>query len=80
MVNLSLSLIEKLTEPGARLPWLKEWLLNEIWSPAGYDSTNPTDFLVRGEETVNLFEQLLTSAADRTYGELLSNVEPANPF
>jgi hypothetical protein len=77
MVNLSLSLIKKLTEPGARLPWLKEWLLNEIWSPAGYDFTNPTDFLVRGEETVNLFEQLLTSAADRTYGELLSNVEPA---
>lgn len=70
-------LIEKLTEPGPRLPWIKEWLVNEIWNSARYDSLKTIDFLIQGEEEVNQFEQLLASAADRTYGEFLSNPDPS---
>jgi hypothetical protein len=77
MVHLSHPLIEKLIDPGPRLPWIKEWLVNDIWSPAKYDSAKPIDFLFQGEEEVNIFEQLLASAADRTYGELLSNPDPS---
>lgn len=78
MGQLSRMLIEKLTDPGPRLPWIREWLVNEIWNPARYDSTNPIDFLKQGEEEVNLFEQLLASAADRTYGEFLLNSGSSN--
>ncbi|MGB5156911.1 hypothetical protein [Desulfobacterium sp. N47] len=77
MENLSLDLIENLTSPGPRLPWIKEWLLNEIWSSGLYSQNGPLDFLKQGEESVNLFEQLTASAAGRVYGELLSNPDPA---
>jgi len=67
---------ERLVAPGPRLPWIKKWLLDEVWSRENYQKLKPVDFLHRGESAVNDFEQLLAAAADRTYGEMLSGPDP----
>lgn len=72
MEILDKGLFLKMIEPGPRLGWIKEWLLNEVWSSERYGSGNPIDFLRMGEDMVNRFEMLISSAADRIYGELLS--------
>lgn len=67
---------DRLVAPGPRLPWIKKWLLDEVWSRENYNKLKPVDFLHRGESAVNDFEQLLAAAADRTYGEMLSGPDP----
>jgi len=66
-------LYERIVEPGPRLPWVAEWLVQEVWSRDRYKKFDPRRFLLQGEEEVNLFEQLVASAADRVYQELLSS-------
>jgi hypothetical protein len=66
------ALFNKLTEPGPRLAWIIEWLLEEVWSSERYQLLSPLEFLRAGEEKINRFEMLAASAADRIYGELLS--------
>jgi len=68
----SYDFFERLVAPGPRLPWIKKWLLNEVWNRENYQKYSPIEFLNRGESAVNDFEQLLAAAADRTYGELLA--------
>jgi len=68
--------LEQFVAPGPRLPWIKKWLLEEIWSRENYEKFNPVEFLYQGESAVNDFEQLLAAAADRTYGELLAGSDP----
>jgi len=72
MQNSFKLIFEKLTEPGSRLPWIKEWLLEEVWSSASYQKDSPLEFLHRGEEKVNHLELLISSAATRIYDELTS--------
>ena len=67
---------EKLIDPGPRLPWIKDWLLNEVWSCDRYSNNNRIDFLHKGEEEINRFESLISSAASRIYDELLSTTDP----
>ena len=67
------NLYERIIEPGPRLPWLANWLIEEVWSRNRYKKLNPREFLFQGEEEVNLLEQLVASAADRIYYELLSS-------
>ncbi len=71
------ALFNKLTEPGSRLAWIIEWLLEEVWSPERYQTLSPVEFLRSGEEKINRFEMLAASAADRIYGELLSVPDPS---
>jgi hypothetical protein len=73
---LSWQLFNQLIAPGPRLPWIKRWLLDEVWSLEKYSELKPAEFLFHGERSVNIFEQLISAAADRTYGELLSGPEP----
>ena len=68
--------LDRLVAPGPRLPWIKQWLLAEVWSRENYEKMKPVEFLHRGESAVNDFEQLLAAAADRTYGELLAGPDP----
>jgi len=70
-------LFNKLTEPGPRLTWITKWLLEEVWSRERYQANTPSEFLRGGEEQTNLLEILIASAADRIYGELLSNPDPS---
>jgi len=77
MSKTSYGHLDRLVAPGPRLPWIKQWLLEEVWSRENYEKVKPVEFLHRGESAVNTFEQLLAAAADRTYGELLAGPGPA---
>jgi len=72
MAKLEISVFEKLTQPGSRLPWIKKWLTDEVWSLSRYNRLKIYDFLFQGEEIVNSFESLISSAAGRVYDELTS--------
>ncbi|MBN2145087.1 MAG: hypothetical protein JW774_10725 [Candidatus Aureabacteria bacterium] len=68
-------LIKKLLQPGPRLGWLKEWLSREVWSSENYQELSPLDYLNRGEKIICDFEELLVSAAEQVYDELISSAE-----
>lgn len=72
MEHFNLSLLEKLTNAGPRLTWIKKWLIEEIWSRSHYQAVSPIEYLKKGEESVNRFETLIAASADRIYEELLS--------
>ncbi len=76
MENLTLPILEDLTNPGNRLTWIKNWLVEEVWSPAHYASLNHIEYLKQGENAVNKFETLIAASADRIYRELLSMNDP----
>ena len=71
-MNLTLSLLEKLTDSGPRLPWIKKWLVEDVWNLHAYESLAPTEYLIQGENIVNKFEAIISTAADRIYDEFLS--------
>lgn len=73
MNTVPLNLYRHIMEPGPRLPWITNWLIEEVWSRSRYQKLEPRTFLFQGEEQLNLFEQLVASAADRIYSELLSS-------
>ncbi|MGR3292551.1 MAG: hypothetical protein ACUZ9M_00885 [Candidatus Scalindua sp.] len=75
MEDFNLSLLEKLTDSGPRLPWIKRWLIDEIWNPLRYKTHSHIEYLRQGEEAVNKFETLIASSADRVYEELLTPPE-----
>lgn len=77
MGKLSTEVFTRLIEPETRLDWLREWLLNQVWSSDRYVSLSPIDFLEQGERKVNELEEVIAAAAPRVYDELLGNV-PAN--
>jgi hypothetical protein len=62
---LDRALIERLTQPGPRLPGLENWLLNEVWSQDAFAASgnSPKDYLRRGEVLVNERENALRSSA-----------------
>lgn len=70
MPSLSLEVFNRLTAPGARLDWLRDWLLGEIWTPRRYEDFGAVEFLNRGEREVNEIEEVLAAAAPRIYDEL----------
>jgi hypothetical protein len=72
VLNLTNELLDTLIKPGARLPWIKKWLIEEVWTLPLYESFSHIEYLKDGEEKVNRFEELICSAADRTYRELMS--------
>jgi len=76
MPLLDRALLERLTVPGPRLPWLTGWLMDDIWSPAQYARLGPSEYLQEGEREVNAFEELLAAAAWRVYDELLAPPSP----
>ena len=74
MSALSPKLFGKLIEPGPRLPWLIEWLTQNVWSSDRFAQLSPEDYLTQGEKLVHDAEELLAAAAYRIYNELASEV------
>jgi hypothetical protein len=72
MRSLNLQTFNKLCAPGSRLPWVRDWLLQEVWSPGRYAALSPLEFLQQGERDVNAFEEVVAAAAARLYDELLA--------
>lgn len=75
---LDRELIERLTQPGPRLPGIGDWLLNSVWTQAAFEAagSSPQAYLLQGEAMVNGRENLLRTAASSLIGELAS----APPF
>jgi hypothetical protein len=66
-------LINKLTQAGPRLPIIKAWLAESVWSEDRYKSMSALDYLHKGEAEVNDLERLIAATADRIYGEFLES-------
>ena len=69
---LDRNLIDLLTKPGARLPGLARWLMEDVWTMAHYRALGekPAAYLLQGETLVHRRETVLTLAGDSIYGEL----------
>lgn len=75
MQGLTRGLLDDLIMPGPRLPWIKKWLIEEVWTLPLYNSMSHIEYLKAGEDKVNRFEELASFTADRIYMELLSPPE-----
>jgi len=71
---ITLNMLEELTKPGPRLPWLANWLLEEVWSERNWREKPASQYLQSGEQLVNDLEEVLCAAASRVYDGFL---EPA---
>ncbi len=73
MTDLTIEMYQKFISPGPRLPWIKKWLLEEVWSQEKYGSMNRVDYLRTGEEKVNKLEEIIAASAPRVYDEFLES-------
>lgn len=73
MADLTLEIYKKFISPGPRLPWIKKWLLKEVWSQEKYESMGRVDYLRSGEEKVNKLEEIISASAPRVYDEFLES-------
>ena len=80
MSTLSSDVMNKLIEPGSRLPWLIDWLTKEVWSDERLAKLAPENYLTQGEKLVHSIEELLASAADRIYDELAAASKATKPL
>ena len=76
MPSLSRQTLDRLTAPGSRLPWLKDWLLGEVWTRKRYANLEPSAYLEQGEKAVNELEEVVAAAAPRIYDELIGDPSP----
>lgn len=56
--------------PEPRLPWLAEWLLDEVWTAKRFEALNAEDYLVEGERIVHSVEEMMAASADQAYDEI----------
>lgn len=70
--TLNRTILDELTQPGFRLPYLMNWLMTEVWTMDRYRSVGgkPADYLLQGESLVHHRETLLTLAGESLYDEL----------
>ena len=62
------------TRARPRLPWLTEWLTEEVWTQTRFQESggSPFEYLKSGERLVNAQESLFTAAADSYLAELVA--------
>jgi hypothetical protein len=61
---------ELLFAENTRLPAIKSWLLESVWTPSRYQNTEPDQYLRGGEEAVYGLEELIATGAQEVWGEL----------
>lgn len=72
--------IDLWTRPQPRLPRLKKWLVDEVWTVGRFhQSSSPAEYLKEGEKQVNEVESLLTAAADSYFVELEAERDSSVP-
>src|SRR3990172_8768920 len=76
MPRLTRDIFDRLTAPGPRLPWVRDWLMGEVWTRARYETLGPLPYLERGEQAVNDLEEVIAAAAPRLYDELTGEPPP----
>jgi len=61
----------------ARLPAIKSWLLETVWTRSRYQESEPEQFLRGGEEAVYRLEELIATGAQEIWGELAAESRSA---
>ncbi len=61
----------------ARLPAIKSWLLETVWTRSRYKESEPEQFLLGGEEAVYDLEELIATGAQEIWGELAAESRSA---
>ena len=61
----------------ARLPAIKSWLMETIWTRSRYQDSEPEQFLRGGEEAVYDLEELIATGAQEIWGELAAESRSA---
>ena len=61
----------------ARLPAIKSWLLDTVWTRSRYEKFEPDQFLRGGEEAVCGLEELIATGAQEIWGELAADSQSA---
>ena len=79
MPSLDRTALDLWTNPEPRLPRLKKWLLEEIWTLDRFKAcgASPSEYLKTGEKMVNERETFFTAAADSYFRELAATSAPA---
>ena len=62
---------------GERLPAIKAWLADTIWSPDRYLRLDPEEFLRTGETEVCRLEELVSTGAPQVWDELQADSQRA---
>lgn len=60
----------RLSEPGERLPAIKDWLTGSVWSTERYASESLADYLAEGEHAVCHLEESISTGALSVWDEL----------
>ena len=68
---------ELLFADSARLPGIKRWLLETVWSRSRYQESEPDYYLRTGEEAVCALEELIATGAQEIWGELAAESHSA---
>ncbi len=61
---------ELLFADNARLPAIKSWLMETVWTHSRYHDSEPEQYLRGGEEAVYGLEELIATGAQEIWGEL----------
>jgi hypothetical protein len=61
---------ERLFAEGERLPAIKSWLTDTVWTQARYQQNDPEQYLRSGEEAVCRVEELIATGAQGVWDEL----------
>jgi len=69
--------IESLLVEDERLPNIRAWLTDQVFSPDRYASMASADFLRDGEAAVCRLEEILTTGAPKVWDELAASVQKA---
>jgi hypothetical protein len=68
---------ELLFADNARLPAIKSWLMETVWTRSRYQDSEPEQFLRGGEEAVYGLEELIATGAQEIWGELAAESRSA---
>jgi hypothetical protein len=68
---------ELLFAENARLPVIKSWLLDTVWTAARYQESEPEQYLRSGEEAICTLEELIATGAQEIWSELAAESQSA---
>jgi hypothetical protein len=64
---------ELLFSDGPRLPAVKSWLLDTVWTRSRYEASGPDQYLRAGEQVVCALEELIATGAQQVWDELAAD-------
>ncbi|MFA7343232.1 MAG: hypothetical protein WC003_02905 [Terrimicrobiaceae bacterium] len=69
--------IESLLTENERLPGIRDWLTDQVFSPERYASLPLAEYLREGEAAVCRLEEIITTGAPKVWDELVASVQSA---